>query len=93
MQTINQPKRTHGTFKHWVITELEGHYRGYTTVAPDGCDLTVGQKVLYTNENGAYCELIVKGFTANNLACPDRTVYVFDDCWWFPAKANQLKPI
>jgi hypothetical protein len=71
---------------------LKKHYRGYTEQAPEGCTLKVGDKVRYTNDYGLEFDLVVKGFTAN---CEredwGRTVYIFNDCWWFPVRPEQCQ--
>lgn len=78
----------------WKIQDLKNHYRGYSAVAPDGCSLEVGQSVLYTNPNGARLTLTVKGFTTScEREDNGRTVYVFDDCYWFPVNPDSLSPL
>lgn len=87
-------KPVHGEQVHWQIENLKKHYRGYTTVAPDGCNLTVGQMVHYTNDYGGQFELTVRGFTTNCEPSDNgRTVYIFTDAYWFPVNPIDCNPV
>ena len=90
-------KPIHGAPKNWRIEELKKHYRGYTEEAPEGCTLKLGDKVRYTNPYGAVFDLVVKGFTAKSdptsTHLSERTVYIFNDCYWFPVKPEECKLI
>ena len=66
-----------------------------TTRAPEGCDLRVGDKVVFTNPAG----VVFKGFRVIGFA-PDvevarpetACVYLDWECPWFPAQLKELKP-
>ena len=75
-------KRVHGAPIHPIISELETRNRHYTQTPPDGAGFKVGDRVLYTNPQGAHMILNVYGFTTDPEACGD--TYIFSDCWWFP---------
>jgi len=87
-------KPIHGAPNNPTIESLKKHYRGYTETPPKGCNLKVGDRVHYTNPQGVEFELTVKGFTATcEKEDNGRTVYIFDDCYWFPVKPEACKCI
>ncbi len=73
-----------------IIALLTEGYDGFTTTPPEGCDFAVGDVVTYRNPDGALFSLTVKGFLDDG-AVPSiesqqgRTMFIFDDCFWFPA--------
>jgi hypothetical protein len=51
----------------------------------------VGDKVLFTNDQGVKFRLTVRGFSSTVFQ--GRFVYVFRDAWWFPVAPGALKKI
>jgi hypothetical protein len=64
----------------------------WTATAPKGYDIKLGDLVEYTNDNGAKVNLRVWGFADTSLHC-GRGVYIFTDCYWYPADAASCKVI
>lgn len=64
----------------------------WTATAPEGCEIKLGDLVEYTNDNGAKFNLRVWGF-ANTFLHNGRGVYIFTDCYWYPADADSCKVI
>jgi len=64
-----------------------------TNTPPNGVPFQLGQKVKFTNDNGASRELEVLGFGDPTRHVNGRCVYVFTDCWWFPAKPSSLQAV
>ena len=64
---------------------------------PMPCAFKVGDEVTYTNDAGVTFDFVVRGFT-KELHEPHveienyehRTVYIFTDAWWMPARASEM---
>lgn len=65
--------------------------------SPLPCDFSVGDEVVFTNDNGVEFNLVVRGFASEPHVVPGvpdvppRFVYVFEDAWWFPVRAESLR--
>lgn len=92
MQSLKAAKPIHGAPVDPIIAALKKHHRRYTETAPEGCDLKVGDRVVYTNPQGVEFLLTVKGFVAEREAEDgEGTVYVFNDCWWLPVDPKRCR--
>lgn len=63
--------------------------------SPIPCAFAVGQRVIFTNENGVEFQATVRGFTAEVLSGVEdpRFVYLDTSCWWFPKSASSLRAV
>ncbi len=58
--------------------------------SPVPCDLKVGDKVTFTNDNGvSFSNLTVIGF-ADDDSFYNRFIHLDSDCYWFPVKLESL---
>lgn len=59
---------------------------------PIPCPFKVGDEVIYTNDYGVKFRFKVRGFTRElHEWNHGRFVYIFTDCWWFPADPAQMR--
>jgi hypothetical protein len=58
---------------------------------PLACLFRPGDRVVFTNDNGAQFNKTVRGF-AKEVHGAGRFVYLDLDCWWFPVSPAQLQP-
>lgn len=61
------------------------------------CQFKIGDRVIFTNDNGVKFVQTVVGFSADD-SLPGRYVHTITDTWegsagWFPHKLEQLAPI
>lgn len=64
---------------------------------PIECDLKVGDKVIYTNDNGVEFDMIVIGFSEDPYFLA-RGMFIHltpdnehEGAWWFPHKRKELR--
>lgn len=61
----------------------------FTTEPPEGCPFVVGQKVMFTNDQGVKSgPFRVYGFDTDPRY--GRDVYITTDCYWMPKRAKSL---
>jgi hypothetical protein len=52
---------------------------------------TVGEEIIYTNENGVWFIRKIIGFKLNpSESLPDRVVYLDSNSYWFPVKFSEI---
>ena len=70
---------------------------GLKPVPPFPCEFSIGDKVIFTNDNGITFEMVVIGFAENDNFY-GRFIHTIRDTWegsagWFPHHPSQLERI